>query len=406
MFDITSYVREKIFRRPKIITNLAWEELSEKQTTKLWYFLLYCMFWAIIMSAQWSLSIIKWIPSIPQNVPYCIENIVSVFDVKNNINENNSYYYWWNFIYDNNTCSNLISTNPSFDFTSDYNKLLDPFKKISDYRNKIQTAESTKSSLEYTQNNTKQDYNTSLTEKIANENSGIYNKNQIQNDIKNNNSEISALENQITDYKAKISEINSQYKTDVENLITKINKTNEDYYTAYLIYRIYVAILSFLFSIVIFLVLYKIYVKQKIKNSPNTIIFSVATFAYWLILLQVASLFIWDIIPHKLLKLIEELFTLFTPLVYIVQFIWPVLIIAIFWFLVYRIQKRLYSPENILKRFITDKKCPKCWNWVDFTKPFCPLCSNEIQIHCPSCKELTLKWMPFCSNCWTKIIEK
>jgi hypothetical protein len=161
-----------------------------------------------------------------------------------------------------------------------------------------------------------------------------------------------------------------------------------------------------LFSIIVFVILYRIYVKQKIKNSPNTIIFSIATFAYWLILLEIAILFIWDIIPHKLLEIIANLFSIFTPLIYIVQFLWPILIITLFWFLVYKIQKRLYSPKNILKRFITDKKCPSCWNWVDFTKPFCPLCSDEIQIHCTNCNELTLKWMPYCSNCWEKLTEK
>lgn len=45
MMDITQLIREKIFRRPKLNTiNSAGEELSEKQTTKLGYFLLYCMF--------------------------------------------------------------------------------------------------------------------------------------------------------------------------------------------------------------------------------------------------------------------------------------------------------------------------------------------------------------------------
>jgi predicted amidophosphoribosyltransferase len=90
-------------------------------------------------------------------------------------------------------------------------------------------------------------------------------------------------------------------------------------------------------------------------------------------------------------------------LVYLVQFLWPLFIVAIFWFLVYRIQKRLYSPSNILKRFLSDKGCPSCWNSVDFTKPFCPICSHEIQNHCPKCNELTIKWMPYCSSCGSKI---
>jgi hypothetical protein len=97
-----------------------------------------------------------------------------------------------------------------------------------------------------------------------------------------------------------------------------------------------------------------------------------------------------------------ELFDLFTPLLYVVQFLWPILIVAVFWFMVYKIQKRLYAPKNVLKRFIKDKKCPNCWNWVDFTKPFCPLCSHEIQNKCNNCGILNVKWMPYCSSCWIK----
>ena len=77
MFDITSFIREKIFRRPKLVVQ-AGEELSEKQTTKLGYFLLYCMFAAILMSAQWTLSIIREIPTQPNTVPNCVSNLLDV----------------------------------------------------------------------------------------------------------------------------------------------------------------------------------------------------------------------------------------------------------------------------------------------------------------------------------------
>lgn len=394
MLDITSFIREKIFRRPKLGLNLAWEEVSEKQTTKLGYFLLFCMFWAIMTSAQWTLSIIEEIPTVPTNSPYCIHNIINTFDGKNN-----SDYYSYSYY---NDC-NLTSTNPEFDFTLEYNKLMVPYNQINNYKKELQSLESQKNDLEYRQRNSQRDYDTSLTEKIANENNGIYDKSNIQNSIVDTRTEIAWVVAQIANVTDSIRQVQTQYKTDIDNLITKVNKVEDDYKTAYLLYRLYVAILSFIFAIIVFFVLYKLYVKQKIKNSPHTIIFSVATFAYGLILLQISALFIWDIIPHRLLVFIQKLFSLFTPLIYLVQFLWPLLIVAIFWFLVYKIQKRLYSPNNILKRFIADEKCPNCWNSVDITKPFCPICSHEIQIHCPNCKALTIKWMPYCSSCWNKI---
>lgn len=394
MLDITSFIREKIFRRPKLGTTVAWEDISEKQTSKLGYFLLFCMFWAIMSSAQWTLSIIEGIPTVPMNSPYCINNIINTFDEKNN-NDYYSYSYY-------NDCT-LTSTNPLFDFTNEYNKLKTPFDSINNYKKELQSLQSQKSNLDYKQRNSQNDYNTSLTEKIANENNGIYDKNNIQNTITDTRLELTNIETQISNTTNSIKQLQIQFKTDIDNLIIKVKKVEDDYKTAYLLYRMYVAILSFIFAIIVFTVLYRIYVKQKTKNSPNTIIFSVATFAYWLILLQISALFIWDIIPHRLLVFIQKLFELFTPLVYLVQFLWPLFIVAIFWFLVYRIQKRLYSPSNILKRFLSDKRCPSCWNSVDFTKPFCPICSHEIQNHCPKCNELTIKWMPYCSSCGSKI---
>lgn len=398
MFDIISFVREKIFRRPQLTQELAGEELTEKQTTKLGYFLLYCMFWAILMSAQWTLSIIKDIPERPTSIPNCIINLMNDFDDKNGYYYNDTYSYWKHY----NECI-LISTNPKFDFSEEYNALETPQREINNLKKNLQDLESQKYQTESKGKTSQENYNTSLLENIANENAPIYNENEIQWNIEDSRTQIEAIETQIQATKNSIDTLRIRYNDIFNTLKREYKEAQDNYKTSYLIYRLYVALLSFLFAITVFVVLYKIYIKQKIKNSPHTIIFSVATFAYWLVLLQISSLFIWDIIPHKIFELIFKFFLLFTPLVYLVQFLWPILIIAIFWFMVYKIQKRLYSPKNILKRFISDKKCPACWNGVDFTKPFCPLCSHEIQIHCPHCNELTLKGMPFCSSCSWKL---
>jgi hypothetical protein len=222
-------------------------------------------------SAQWTLSIIEGIPTVPMNSPYCINNIINTFDEKNN-NDYYSYSYY-------NDCT-LTSTNPLFDFTNEYNKLKTPFDSINNYKKELQSLQSQKSNLDYKQRNSQNDYNTSLTEKIANENNGIYDKNNIQNTITDTRLELTNIETQISNTTNSIKQLQIQFKTDIDNLIIKVKKVEDDYKTAYLLYRMYVAILSFIFAIIVFTVLYRIYVKQKTKNSPNTIIFSVATFAY------------------------------------------------------------------------------------------------------------------------------
>jgi hypothetical protein len=124
MFDITSWIRETVFRRPKLASSLAAEELSEKQTTKMGNFLLFCMFLAIMSTAQWTLSIISNIPEKPMALPSCVGDMLHTFD-KEDTTYNyypSSYSYGYGYNYGYNSC-NLVSENPRYDLTKEYQAL-------------------------------------------------------------------------------------------------------------------------------------------------------------------------------------------------------------------------------------------------------------------------------------------
>lgn len=380
-------------------TSVAWEEITEKKTTTLGKFLLFCMFVAILVSAQWTLEIINKIPKEPDTIPNCIKNILYKFEADDKENEKYSYNYgeYWR-----NDCD-LSSENPKFNFEKEYWELSWAYENLNNITEEISNLESKKYRLEKEKWNSREDYDTSLTEKIAWENSWLYDKNKIQEEIKNSKAEVEQIDKKLKDLETEKNKIISENKAKISELKAVYEKAQSDYEHSYLMYKLYISLLSFIFSISVFLVLYKLYVNKKSKNSPYTIIFSVATFAYGLMLLEVTLLFISYITPWTIKQLIYEFFVNFKPIMYLVQFLWPILIVSIFWFLIYKIQKRIYSKENILKRFVSDKKCPNCWNSVDTTKPFCPLCSHEILVKCHNCQNLTTKWMPYCSNCWKKI---
>ena len=380
-------------------TSVAWEEITEKKTTTLGKFLLFCMFVAILVSAQWTLEIINKIPKEPDTIPNCIKNILYKFEADDKENEKYSYNYgeYWR-----NDCD-LSSENPKFNFEKEYWVLSWAYENLNNITEEISNLESKKYRLEKEKWNSREDYNTSLTEKIAWENSWLYDKNKIQEEIKNSKAEVEQIDKKLKDLETEKNKIISENKAKISELKAVYEKAQSDYEHSYLMYKLYISLLSFIFSISVFLVLYKLYVNKKSKNSPYTIIFSVATFAYGLMLLEVTLLFISYITPWTIKQLIYEFFVNFKPIIYLVQFLWPILIVSIFWFLIYKIQKRIYSKENILKRFVSDKKCPNCWNSVDTTKPFCPLCSHEILVKCHNCHNLTTKWMPYCSNCWKKL---
>lgn len=401
MIDITSWVREKIFRRPSLNILSPGEELSEKQTTKMGYFLLICMFLAIISTAQWSLSIIKDIPTRPTDLPQCVTNMVGFFNGKDTDSydiysySNRPYGYSYS---DFNGCV-LVWENPEFDFTDDYNSLLPIYNQAVEYIDSLNKLKSELTNITYKRESVERDYNTALNENIANTWERIYDTNNAGSTLWTLKAQQLSIEAEMSSLQSKIEDLRNTYQKEATALKSNYETAQNAYKKAYIWFKIYRSLLSLIFIGIIFILLYRVYVRSKLKNSPNTVIFSIATFAYWLVLLQLFCLFLWDVLPHDLLEAILWWISLFTPFVFLLQFIWPIIIVGIFGYLVYRIQKRLYSPQNVLKRFVNDKKCPNCGNAVDITKPFCPLCAQEIHINCQHCKTLTMKWMPYCSTC-------
>lgn len=386
---------KKLLSSKESTKHSVWEELTEKQTTKWWYFLLVIMFFAIIRTWQRTISIIQDIPDKPNKPPYCLDKVINTFENKNNHN----YFDVCSFY-------ELTSLHPKFDFTSEYNKIEDDYKKIINLKQDIDNLESTIKTKEIQLQNYQENYNTSLNEDIANEKDKVYDKKDIQDNIQKLYEDIESIKQNITLKESQIVSLINKNKNSIDNLKEKLKSTKKEYEKLYLVYKIYVALLSFVFTILVFTVVYKIYSRLKKENSPYSIIFSVASFAYGLLFLQVLIRFLLDIIPKKFVEYIISFLSTFEPAIYLIQFLWPVLIVWVFGFMVYKIQKRLYSKENIIKNFIAEKRCPNCGNKVDIRKPYCPLCSNEIQIKCPHCKKLTVKWMPYCSNCWKKLTNK
>jgi len=396
MFDITWFIREKIFRNKKIKQdNIAAEDLSEKQTTKLWYLLLFLMFITIIVSAQWTINIIKNVVNRPNDIPYCVKKVLNVLE--------DGKYYSSPYYNDEFSHCNLTSDYPKFNFTYEINNLKPIYKTVLQYNKEVNNLNYKKRSLSYSNEKNRKTYETSLLEKMANEENTIYKREIIKQDIRSNNKEINQIISKINNINKKINSLLEQNKDSVLVLNNKIEKVHKEYKTAYLWYKFKLAVLLLLFIGSVFTILYKLYVKTKSKNSPYTIIFSVATFTYGLVFLQIVFSIFYDLIPHRFILFLEKLLNNFKPLLYILQFIYPIIIVWIFGFIIYKIQKRLYSKENILKRIIQDKKCPNCWNTVDINKKYCPLCDYQIQERCANCKQLTIKWMPYCSNCWNKL---
>ncbi len=108
----------------------------------------------------------------------------------------------------------------------------------------------------------------------------------------NTRESIASLKSQIQTLKDDISTIRLQNAQLVSSLKDKADSATSAYNRAQIMYRMKIALLSLFFAGAVFIVLYRLYVRRKIENSPHTIIFSVATFAYGIILLEILLMFL------------------------------------------------------------------------------------------------------------------
>lgn len=223
----------------------------------------------------------------PNKVPYCAEEMLDVLE------------WWKSYTYSNN-CK-LASKNPEFDFNKNYAKLKSAEDKVLKLNKKINDLERISYKIKLEINKEKNNYKISLLEKITNEENTIYKRKEIKNNILMNNDKTKNIILSINKLNEEINNILEKNKEKIINLHNKVKIVKEKYRIAYLWYKFKIALLSLIFSWLVFSFLYKIYVKLKSNNSPYTIIFSVATFAYWLILLEVFFWFVYDLIPHRFL---------------------------------------------------------------------------------------------------------
>lgn len=341
-------------------------------------------------------------------MPNCISDIISLLDTKST-----SPNYYTDFTcypnggrqFDYNadmTQAALVGDKPVFDLREDYAKLLPAAKEIRSVFQEREPIQAQIDRIEGVVNTQRDQYNTALEEKEAAV-KPVYNPADTAATLAASEESLQPLLKEVAKYNTEIAALRKENTESITALKAKVKAIGMAYDTAYRWWTLKVDLLSFLFVGLVFSLLYALYSRFKKDNSPHTIIFTVATFAYGVLLLQVVLVGIWDLIPHIFIEKLINFLRNFSPILYLLQFLIPLFLVIVFGWLVYRIQRRLFSRENILKRIVADRRCPHCHNTIDIDKPFCPLCDYEIQIACPSCHKLTIKGMPFCSNCGKSI---
>lgn len=270
------------------------------------------MFLAMISTSFWSLNIISDILDRPERPSYELQKIVDILD-KEGKNDYISDY----------------EINNEIDFSDEnlqknFEKAKIILKNLGEISSEKNNFETEIINTQYHLKNLEKDYELALTEKIANVSDNIE---KIKEKIDFEKEKIKNLDLKISELDKKIFSIKSENSELYEIFFKENGKQLKKYEKDYLIFKLTRAILSLLFVLTFFLIFNYFYVKHKIKNSPFTIIFSVASFAYSLVLLYLMLNFLWEIIPESLLDLIFKFFENFSFIWYFLQFLWPIFIV-------------------------------------------------------------------------------
>ena len=363
-----------------------YEEISEKKTSKLGYFLLILMAIFMIGIGQTIFSDLKKIPERPNSPSSCISSFKS-----SNYLKNLSYTQNCKF----------SEIDEKFSLNSQYNNILSKLNQIilinkqtSNNENSIKTKEK-----EITKLN--KDYDLSLQEKMANE-QAIMEKSNIKSSITLKTSEINDLNRQNISLENQRDKIIAEINPQVSTIIKSYDEAQEYYKDKHAYYKFKVFLLMLIFVLPFFIISIYFYLKLKRKNSPYTIILTAIVGASSILFLQIVLTFLYDILPKEWLARIFKFFMEVPFLRYIVYYGSVILVIALFGGIVYFIQKKVFNPAKVAIRRLKDNKCPGCSFTLNPDHNFCPKCGQQIKEKCPSCNNLKIRYLTHCPYCGNK----
>jgi hypothetical protein len=109
----------------------------------------------------------------------------------------------------------------------------------------------------------------------------------------------------------------------------------------------------------------------------------------------------FDIIPRHLFKKVMEFLESWN-LIAIWYYILMMVAVLLSLFLIYILQKKVFTKERLIKKRLEQKKCIECGRPRVHPVQFCPFCGSSQKLTCINCQQETLQGAPFCIRCGKK----
>jgi hypothetical protein len=255
--------------------------------------------------------------------------------------------------------------------------------------------------------NISKNYNTQLFEKIASleEDEKLKRVQKNYRDLQEKNQELQTQLDSIAPLTSLIGY--AQYKSFIEKNKADFKTKSQDYRYAQPFYEFAHLLVFILPILIISLLIYLSVKKKELHNKPYNAVVKIIS-VHISVLLSLPLIFytlnlVYHVIPKTLLKNIVEFFVSI-GLISVLNYMSIFIAVFIFGYIIYYLQKRSAQNKKISNdtnkhKNIALSKCPKCLNKVDFSKPFCPHCSNKLLIECTECHKQTIKDLNYCQHC-------
>lgn len=271
---------------------------------------------------------------------------------------------------------------------------------------------STRDEIKYFKNN----YNTTLFEKLANQdtNKSILQKNLNSENIKIKYQETLKKEEELNNKKEEIYKKfqNSKSIIELNDYILSIKGSYlDDREKAFDTYYNLIEIIKILFllpMVILFFYLMKRYLKS--EKYILYIIFKNLFMVSLIPTLYTIFLMIYKFLPKVYItEIIQFFYDLEIP--FVVYYLLVIVFVVIFTYFIIKIQKHFKEKNEKLKRnkitiieSFNQNSCNSCGNKVSYiSMNYCPICQNRLKIKCNSCENETVLGLNFCQNCGEKL---
>ena len=362
----------------------AYEEVTEKSTTRAGSLLLIVMAIFIVTIGQTIFSDLRKMLTMPVPPAYCASDVINNYKVRQRTSP----------------CA-FTQIDREFGIEEQVNQIFPSLQKIAELNLQISNLTYQNSSLQGQIEQAQRQYDVSLQEKMAGE-EVLYNRAGIQQSITGLRNSIGTNADMIAGLEATKQIEVSRVEPYIAPLKAAFERAQDSYASKYAWYRVKVFGLMLLFVLPIFAAATRWYLSLKKRNSPYSIIAMAVMGSFAILFLQVVLVFLYDIIPKAWIERIFRIFLSVPILRYILYYGTVLIVIALFGGIVYFIQKRIFSPARIAVRRLKDNKCPGCSFTINPFEDYCPKCGVALKEPCALCNNKRIAQLPFCPVCGKK----